>query len=325
MKWSSSAPANLMLMGEHSVVYGYPAIASALSPRITLFWQQRDDRRLSIHSDLGHLEISLTERSQIPKDSPFKWILYPILNLRDELDRGFDIRVQSEFESTLGLGSSAAVLAATLGGIHHYLNKHYHLAETFRQGLKVIHQIQGRGSGTDLAAALAGGIVLFDPKKQSITPLEVELDMTLIYSGYKTPTAEVLEKVYQAWLHEPTILKSLYQLMGQTTNRAFEALKENCHSDFYQLINTYQGLMDALGVNDATLSKIVYGLRDRPEIRASKISGSGLGDCVLGIGKLNSLDLADPLKAFKPQPLKAYRPLEIKTSSMGMIIEDLNE
>ncbi|WP_024850503.1 mevalonate kinase family protein [Hydrogenovibrio kuenenii] len=316
MNWSSSAPANLMLMGEHSVVHGYPAIAMALSQRLTIFWQSRNDREITIDSSLGNLQTNLDQLTNIPQDSPFKWILYPIRNLSNELDRGFDIRVESEFESTLGLGSSAAVLAATLGGLQFYLNKTCNLVDTFRQGLKVIHQIQGQGSGTDLAASLAGGVILFEPKKQNITPIEAFLPAILVYSGYKTPTAKVLRKVHQNWLSQPEILKSLYKLMGKTTQKAFNALAKNDSAGFYQMVNTYQGLMDALGVNDKTLSQIVYALRNQPGIRASKISGSGLGDCALGLGT-NTIDASSNTE------LKDFRHIEIQTASQGMTVKDL--
>jgi len=46
--------------------------------------------------------------------------------------------------------------------------------------------------------------------------------------------------------------------------------------------------MDALGVNDATLSEMIWRLRAQPTILGAKISGSGLGDCVLGLGELSA-------------------------------------
>jgi mevalonate kinase len=74
--------------------------------------------------------------------------------------------------------------------------------------------------------------------------------------------------------------------MGETTQTAYQNLKKG-DAHFYTLFNRYHGLMDALGVNDATLSQLVYQLRSQPNIRASKISGSGLGDCVIGLGTCN--------------------------------------
>jgi mevalonate kinase len=53
----------------------------------------------------------------------------------------------------------------------------------------------------------------------------------------------------------------------------------------------YQGLMDALGVNDLALSDIIYSLRKSEVILGAKISGSGLGDCVIALGTDDSLAL----------------------------------
>ena len=43
-------------------------------------------------------------------------------------------------------------------------------------------------------------------------------------------------------------------------------------------------IMDAIGVNNATLSDIVERLRSLPGMHGAKISGSGLGDCVVALG-----------------------------------------
>ncbi|MDX1797004.1 MAG: mevalonate kinase, partial [Hydrogenovibrio sp.] len=301
MKWSSSAPANLMIMGEHSVVFGHRAIATALNQRITIDWESRSDKQIHILSALGEHQTSL---DTLEDHTALRWVMATLRHFRPELSHGFNIEIRSEFESTLGLGSSAAVLAAMLGGVLFHLRKKLTRIETFQIGHKIIQQVQGRGSGTDLAASLAGGMILFNPKKQTISKIDKTLPLSLIYSGYKTPTGEVLQKVSSDWQTQPKLLDELYHLMGSVTKKAFNSLQENNMEAFYHLINTYQGLMDALGVNDQTLSRIVYALREHKDIHASKISGSGLGDCVLGFGE-NSQD-----DTF----LKPFQQISIQTS-----------
>ena len=63
-----------------------------------------------------------------------------------------------------------------------------------------------------------------------------------------------------------------------------------------------QGLMDALGVNNAKLAELVFALRADPKIHGSKISGSGLGDCVVGLGKAMRTDWGVPALAVKVDP-----------------------
>lgn len=304
VKWCSSAPANLILMGEHSVVYGHTAIACALSQKLRIHWQTRQDTKIIIKSELSHFQTSLADLAHCDFPPKLNWVIRCLQSDPSNLKTGLNIQIESDFAETLGLGSSAAVLAAMIGGLDHLSNRHRTVQQQFKAGLKIIHQIQGQGSGTDLAASLSGGIIHFDPNRTQIEKNETQLALSLVYSGYKTPTATVLQQVANQWADMPQQLHSLYQLMGSTTELAYQALCQQNWPGFAQQMNRYQGLMDTLGVNDATLSHLVYALRKDPNIAASKISGSGLGDCVIGLGEMAEDCLAEHQKIhIQVQPL----------------------
>ena len=72
-----------------------------------------------------------------------------------------------------------------------------------------------------------------------------------------------------------------------------------------EIMNIHQGLQDALGVNNAILSELIFSLRSHPHIYGAKISGAGLGDCVIGLGKVkknsfskNKIDIAVSVSGF---------------------------
>jgi len=305
VKWTSNAPANLMLMGEHSVVYGHKAIACGLSHRLSINWSTRDDHQIHISSSLGN---HITDIQTLSEHPNLKWVMACLQHYQAKLTTGLNLKIESDFSSTVGLGSSAAVLAAMLGGLNHFTRENASLDTLFDIGLSIIQSIQSRGSGTDLAASLQGGVILFDPQNRSIQKLSTDFPISLVYCGYKTPTANVLEKVATDWKNQPDLLQHLYQIMGQTTEVAYQSLTHNNIDTFYQLVNTYQGLMDALGVNDATLSHLVYQLRQDREIHASKISGSGLGDCVIGFGIMH------------PKTLPSYENIQVHLSPQGLTV-----
>lgn len=310
MKWLTSAPANLMIMGEHSVVYGHNAIATAIDKRIYIEWQTRDDNKIIINSALAQYQTTL---DNLEDEAKLQWVIACLNYFKPQLKHGLDIKITSEFDATLGLGSSAAVLAAMLGGLQFYLQQDLAVSDNFKIGLRIIKQIQQRGSGTDLAASLTGGMILFEPNQHKITKLPPPLKLNLIYSGYKTSTSKVLDLVQKHWQAQPQLLSSLYKQMGATTEQSFKALCKNDINSFYQLCNSYHGLMDSLGVNDLMLSRIIYETRNMPNISASKISGSGLGDCVLAIGELSiSCDFINQLQ-----------PIKVKTSADGLLSEQL--
>ena len=320
LKWQSIAPANSMILGEHSVVYGHPAIACALDQFIYINWQSRTDQEIHIHSELANhntnIQSLLTQAQAIHPQ--LKFVCHALARFADRLPFGLTIDIRSEFSSTIGLGSSAAVLAAMLSGLNQITQQQKSLLELFTIGHSIILTIQKRGSGTDLAASLSGGMIYFQPHTgerplqiQSITQLNQNFPVTLIYAGYKTPTAEVLELVATQWQDQSTALTAIYQQMGQTTLLAFEALQQQGLKQFYKQFKIYQRLMTQLGVNDATLSRLIESLSVCPSIHAAKISGSGLGDCVIALGTLD--DCPDSSKI----TLDHYQQLHINITSQG--------
>lgn len=312
-KWRSIAPANTMILGEHSVVYGKPALACALDQFVTVHWQTRQDSAINVYSALGEHHTQLDNITLHPK---LTFVIAALQAFQSHLTCGLDIQVESEFSSTIGLGSSAAVLAAMLSGLNTICKTDYNLIRLFEIGHRVIIDLQGRGSGTDLAASLSGGTIFFQPKTDlqplsSIQKLNIQLPLVLIYAGYKTPTADVLRQVAIAWQDKPNELEMLYRSMAKVTKQAFQALQNKEFERFYQACSDYQILMDKLGVNDKTIQTIIDALIQCESIHCAKISGSGLGDCVLGIGNL------DECNSEALSELADYQSIAIKVSNAG--------
>jgi len=331
VNWFSSAPANLMLLGEHSVVYGQPALACAVDQKIEIHWSKTDDQTLCIESALANFQFTLSELKQFDQhpqlDHPqLRFVMHALKTFAPFLEHGLHLKIVSEFSSTIGLGSSAAVLAATLHGLNRITQQKLDTLALFNRGHEIIQTIQGRGSGTDLAASLTGGVVLFKPKTQHQAAdiqklpdtLSKNLALTLIYCGYKTPTAEVLQLVSDNWKNKPQALDALYKAMGNTTQQACVALEQAQYDKFYAFSNQYQDYMNTLGVSDSTLDQIIHALTQCPSIFASKISGSGLGDCVLGFGTLTNCP------AESHHTLQTFTQIDVDISSTGATTEQLN-
>lgn len=293
IRFLSKAPANTMIIGEHSVVLGHPAIACALDQWLEIRWQARTDTQVHIDSALAQHQTCIEQLSIHPKLAFVGAALRAFKQAMQPAQIGWDIQIHSEFSSTIGLGSSAAVLAAALSGLNEIYQTRYSQAQLFSIGHRIILDIQGRGSGTDLAASLFGGLLYFQPAQangpavfESLTAGQLGLPITLIYSGYKTPTAEVLQMVAQAWKSRPRELEQLYLKMSQLTQTAFVALKSAQLPEFYQACNDYQQTLRELQVSDQTLEYLISNVRQCEAIKAAKISGSGLGDCILAIGQM---------------------------------------
>ena len=112
-------------------------------------------------------------------------------------------------------------------------------------------------------------------------------NLRLVYCGYKTSTPIVIAQVAQAALQEPQRFAALYQQMGRCVETATGALKSQDWHSFAQFMNQYQDFMRKLGVSDQATESIIKLAQKQVQKGAlfgAKISGSGMGDCVLLLG-----------------------------------------
>ena len=280
-----SAPGSTMLFGEHAVLYGEAAIACAVETRLRVEAVLRDDRKVIIHSALGDLETSLDRLTQ---DHTHRFTLALLEKWKNRLPGGLELTITSDFSHKVGLGSSAALTVAVAGALRCISGLPLRPRTMLDECLAVVKEVQGSGSGTDLVASLYGGVVHYRPATRSVTPLGEDLPLTLYYSGYKTPTPDVIAHVTEERALIPSLYDHLFRVMAECTQQATGAIRENNRARLGRCMNIYHGLMDALGVCDKTLSGMVHALREQGA-EGVKISGSGLGDCVIALGKVGEL------------------------------------
>jgi mevalonate kinase len=286
----ASAPANTMLMGEHAVLFGYPALVCALQQRIYVQAARRTDGQLVIESEIGHYQAAIT--SPAP-DQRFEFVLHAIAVSHQETG-GLTITIGSDFGHTLGLGSSAAVSVATLAAMALLKQKALEPLTIMHKAIALVRSVQGRGSGADVAASALGGIVEYTANPISANSVTLPDHvwqqapvMCLVYCGYKTPTPVVITQVALAAAKQPQYFAALYAQMGACVSASMLALAQQDWPQFGAHMNQYQCLMRDLGVSDDAIEKILnLGLQQAPTAGefAGKISGSGLGDCVLLLG-----------------------------------------
>ncbi len=288
-----SAPGSVMLMGVLAVVNGYWAIACAVDKVIEVTLIPRNDRQVLIESAVGNYRGSLDD---LVTDTNLSFVLKAIELQLLHLTCGFELQIRAQFSHTLGLGSSAAVTVATIKALTEYSAQALTDLEHLKLALAVVHAVQGRGSGADLAASIYGGVIAYQVSPCQVLKLAGTPALCLHYVGYKTKTPQVLAIVAEKEQRQPALYAEIYRTMDSITQAAIKAFEQQNWPDLGELMNLYQGQMDSLGVNDLALSEMIYTLRlqaskqssasepNNIEIHGVKISGSGLGDCVISLG-----------------------------------------
>lgn len=282
MMFRVSAPGSLMVLGEYGVLHGQPALVGAINARMTVTLTPRQDKVVQIVSALGEYRTRLD--CLLPK-APFQFVLTALNRWRNRFPTGFDLLIESGFSSTMGFGSSAAVTVATLSAVRAFLQAPAAPEKQILEARQVVRAVQGGGSGADVAACVLGGLVAYCAKPLTAEKLPCLIPFSLLYSGSKTPTPVVMDYVRERFSARKAVFLHLIKAMGLTSREGIEALRTQDLARLGTVMNIQQGLLGALGVSNGHLEELVARLRDNEAIFGAKISGSGLGDCVIGVGE----------------------------------------
>ncbi len=284
----TSAPGSLMMTGEHAVLQGAHALAGAVEQRIHVRLVPRRDRRVTLSSALGKREMTL---DRLDAGAPFTFAVAALERYASAAAGGFDLTIAADMPPDVGLGTSAAVTTSVLAAVR--LHAGHALLERrnlHREVLAVIRQVQGMGSGADAAASVYGGIVLYQQETGVLETFGNLPQIALYYAGYKTPTAEVVRIVAGYRTADPERYAQLDARMDACSLAAATALRCGDAAAFAAALNEGQSILEQMGVCDARLGQMVSRLRELAGAEAVKISGSGLGDCVLVTGAVQEAE-----------------------------------
>lgn len=279
-----SCPGSLIIFGEHAVLRGGHAVVMAVSQRLTVTLTEKIGPRVRIVSNLGSIDIPNDVTEVLP---PFHYALR-ILNYYG-IRENIHIEIKSDFSDQIGFGSSAALVGALAAGLTLLKGGQVDYHKLFHEGLAIIRDFQGIGSGADLAASLFGGVILFRTDPLLVEHLLDLPPLTAIYTGHKTPTPMVARAVAARFARMPLVLKSLDQAIEQVTLHAVKNLHDP--REVGASMNLASGLLNVLGVQDEVMDHLIQRLRAQPGILGVKPSGAGLGDCLICLGDL----LPDPV------------------------------
>jgi mevalonate kinase len=289
---TTSAPGSLMLLGEHAVLHGHRALVCAINRRITVKLLPEASSFVTIESALGNYKSPLEE---LVDHASLRFALQAIRQHLETIPTGFKLTIESDFSADIGFGSSAAVTVAVHAALMQWIDEVFpDRKELFVRALETIHAVQGRGSGADVAASVFGGIVGYTTQ-QEFDPVELSLPLTAVYCGYKKPTPEVISHVEELRAKDPSTYGRIYAEVDSSVEAAVACLRQRDLPGFGKILNRNQQLMDQMGVNTPELHEIVTALQATPDVFGAKISGSGLGDCVIGIGYAELPELDYPV------------------------------
>jgi mevalonate kinase len=295
----ASAPGKTILFGEHSVVYGKPAIAVAVDKRATVTIKEGSTGNIRVKiPELGVYGLISTETGNITQlnsegeqdQNPATMDVGILKYIKSALfrtevgsspDQGLNITVDLEIPIGAGLGSSAAITVATLAAAARYYQQDITLETLAHTAHQVELEVQGAASPLDTTVSTHGGFLYFTHERGAVK-IKPALEMPLVvgYTSQPGNTGVLVKEVRKLCQAHPTIIKPILDIMETVTNQAREYITKGEEKRVGELMNINQGLLDALGVNTNEISRLIYHARLAGAI-GSKITGAGGGGSII--------------------------------------------
>lgn len=281
----------VILIGEHAVVYGQPAIALPLLNVTTQVELTRHEGH-HIDSDLYVGLAALAPDEVEPVRAALRAASIAVGLPENELG----VQIRSQIPVARGLGSSAAMAAAIVGaasaasGVKISEQERY---EIIQAAERVAH---GTPSGLDARTVVADHPLLF--QRGDAQPLSVGKDLNLIVadSGAPSSTARALKRVRELSTAQPELVDNAMAEIGVGVLKAKDALTAGDIHSLGEQLNQAHSSLRILGVSTPQLDALVAAATSAHAIGA-KLTGGGLGGCIIALASSSqgAIQISDAL------------------------------
>lgn len=274
----------IILIGEHSVVYGYPAIAIPLKKieiectieeaKSNFFYDETDTLSVAIFTALKYLK---------KENAKIKY------------------KITSQIPQKRGMGSSAAVSIAAIRAIFNYFGENLEdelLEKLVNTAEIVAHKTP---SGLDAKTCLSDKAIRF-VKNKGFSYIDLNLDAYLVIAdtGIYGNTGEAIQNVKNLGSKVELSLKKLGRLTDEMTRILTGNIENKEKKIRREKISKIGEIMTAanieLGKLNITIEKTELFVKTAIENGAAgaKISGGGLGGCVIALAE--NLEIMEKVK-----------------------------
>jgi len=278
---TGTANSKLILVGEHAVVHGKPAIAIPFPLVGVESTVEHVPGRIKLDSTFYHGPIdSAPENLTGIVKAIEETLKYVNLPLEDLL-----IQIKSSIPPGKGLGSSASVAIAVIKSIFHYAEVDY----TEEELLKLVNIAEtfahGKPSGIDSVTITSKSPVWFEVEGPA-DYIEPQDDFYFIVadSGRTADTKTAIESITELIKSAPKRFHAKLDRIGEITYQARDALVKGGKYVLGQLLTEAQKELEALGVSDAVLNRLIYFALEEGALGA-KLTGGGNGGCIIALAK----------------------------------------
>ncbi len=280
---TATAPGKIILLGEHAVVYGRPAIAAPVwqvQARATVEDAAPGSGCHILLLDVGH-EIVLTSASDA---QPLAHVArLALAQAGAPADPDWTITLQSDIPMAGGLGSGAALSTALVRALFAHAGHAVAPPEVSALVYESERHYHGTPSGID-NTVIAWGKPIWFVRDAAPEPFSPGAPLTLLIadSGIPAPTRESVGDVRRARAAEPARYDALLDAIAALVAAARAAIEMGDAVALGRLFDDNQAHLQALGVSSAPIDRLIMAARKAGALGA-KLSGGGRGGNVIAL------------------------------------------
>lgn len=280
---TATAPGKIILVGEHAVVYGRPAIAAPVWQTVATATVQPGDAGAgcTIHATDIDLHFRLTDAGD---DEPLAVVArLALAQLKLEKEPDWCIELHSEIPIASGLGSGAALSTALVRAIFAQDGRAADPAAISAMVYESECFYHGTPSGIDNTVVAYGQPIWFirGAVAQAFNPV-TPLMIAIADSGIRSPTKETVGEVRQAWQREPSRYEAIFDAIAAVVMRSRQAMEAGDLAALGRCFDENHALLEVLGVSSTRLQTLIDAARQGGALGA-KLSGGGRGGNVIAL------------------------------------------
>lgn len=274
----TQAHGKVILLGEHAVVYGHPALACGL-PEGAIVTTAPGSGRLCVEAWQCTVDLSVTDERSVAR------AYRTILQTFGATTLPVDLHLHFNIPTGAGLGSSAAMAVAIARAVASVLDVPADDARIAAAASASEIEIHGKPSGIDQAFAESGCAVGLFTRSGGLVPFGLANPFSLVigHSGEARDTKGRVARVAELHHANREETTSRFAAIAALVLRSQEALAAGSLGVVGASMNENQRHLVALEVSNPTLDRMCTIASDAGALGA-KLTGGGGGGCVIALG-----------------------------------------